>query len=166
MLLAGGLVAAGLLPGFTPVAVALILGEAAGQSISYAAARFGGQALLDRLGRRGLPGRERLGQVHDFSVRHGRAAVVLARFLPAVRNAIGLAAGLAAMPFAPFLAATLLGSSAVVLALMGLGYLVADRIDEVLALVQVSGLLLLLALGAGLALWWWAMRRRAARRTG
>lgn len=163
MILAGGLVAAGVLPGFWPVVLAAVLGEVAGQTVLYTIGRLGGEPFAARFGRRVGLDAARLTRAHELSLRHGRWAVFLGRFLPAVRNVIGLGAGVAAMPLAAFEIATASGSFLVVVGLAALGAAVAEQLDRALGIAQgLLGAVLAALVIAGLGAWLWRRRRKPA----
>jgi membrane protein DedA with SNARE-associated domain len=63
----------------------------------------------------------------DWFDRHGRAAVLLGRFLPGVRSLISIPAGIHQMPLLPFVAYTTAGSLLWNAALVGAGYQLGAR---------------------------------------
>jgi membrane protein DedA with SNARE-associated domain len=113
IMLFGGALAAGAVPGAHPslvgIIVAGVLGNVAGSYIAWAVGRYAGQAAVRRWGRRvGI----REGEVDRAAVwfdRHGSAAVLVGRLVPVVRTFISLPAGFAAMPPVRFGVYTTLG---------------------------------------------------------
>ncbi len=70
-------------------------------------------------------------KANDWFTRHGGMAVLLCRLVPGVRTIISLPAGINAMPLFPFLLYSTIGTTAWVLLLTGLGYLLGDHYDKV-----------------------------------
>jgi membrane protein DedA with SNARE-associated domain len=89
---------------------AVLFGAILGDSTGYLIGRLGGQALLRRFGPRiGLTA-ERLDAVEDRFAKGGLWIVVVARFIPLLRQLNGLVAGSLAMPFHRFLMAQATGA--------------------------------------------------------
>ncbi len=89
--------------------------------------------------------------------RRAASAVLVCRCIPLMRSLISIPAGLRRMPLVPFSLYTLLGSLVWNIALIGAGYLLGERWQEVedpLALVQK---LVLITIGAAIA--WFVWRR-------
>ncbi len=92
------------------VYVAVLAGAILGDSTGYLIGRMGGNALLRRFGPRiGLTA-ERLDTVEDRFAKGGMWIVVVARFIPLMRQVNGLLAGSLAMPFHRFLMAQATGA--------------------------------------------------------
>ena len=113
IMLFGGALSAGAVPGVHPslvgIIVAGVLGNVAGSYIAWAVGRYAGQAAVRRWGRRvGI----RAGEVDRATAwfeRHGSTAVLVGRLVPVVRTFISLPAGFAAMPPVRFGVYTTLG---------------------------------------------------------
>lgn len=125
---AGALGATGLfrLDVLTPVLiVAAVLGDAVNYSVGARVAhRFlhpAGGAIGGPLGR--LVKREHVAQAHEFFVKHGGKAVVLARFVPIVRTFLPFVAGGADMPYRTFAFYNVSGAIVWVGICIGAGYL-------------------------------------------
>ena len=125
---AGALGATGLfdLRILTPVlVVAAVLGDAVNYAVGARLAhRFlvpDGERVAGPLGR--LVKRQHVAQAHDFFVRHGGKAVVLARFVPIVRTFLPFVAGGADMPYRTFAFYNVAGAVAWVGICVGAGYL-------------------------------------------
>lgn len=125
---AGALGATGLfdLRILTPVLlVAAILGDAVNYAVGARLAhRFlasDGERVAGPLGR--LVKREHVAQAHEFFVKHGGKAVVLARFVPIVRTFLPFVAGGAEMPYRTFAFYNVTGAVAWVAICLGAGYL-------------------------------------------
>jgi membrane protein DedA with SNARE-associated domain len=113
IMLLGGALAAGAVPGAHPalagVIVAGVLGNVAGSYIAWGVGRSAGQAVVRRWGRRvGIRERE-VDRATAWFERRGSAAVLLGRLVPVVRTFISLPAGFAAMPPLRFGVYTTLG---------------------------------------------------------
>ena len=113
IMLFGGALAAGVIPGAHPslagIIAAGVLGNIAGSYVAWAVGRYAGLAAARRWGRRvGVRDRE-IDRATAWFERHGPAAVLFGRLVPVVRTFISLPAGFAAMPAGPFGLYTLLG---------------------------------------------------------
>jgi membrane protein DedA with SNARE-associated domain len=110
--------------GLSIVLVALVAASAAvvGDNIGFAIGRSGGRPLLERFGRWVLVTPERLDAVDLFFDRRGPAAVVVARFIPALRVVGALGAGASRMPWRSFLVFNAIGAVAWATAVSTLGY--------------------------------------------
>lgn len=87
------------------VGVGLIafLAAVIGDNLGYAIGHFGGRALVLRYGRYVMLTSERLDKAEGFFCRHGGKVVVAARFIEGLRQANGIVAGTARMPWRQFL---------------------------------------------------------------
>jgi membrane protein DedA with SNARE-associated domain len=113
IMLLGGALAAGAVPGVHPsligVIVAGVAGNVAGSYVAWAVGRYAGLAAVRRWGRRiGVRERE-IDRATAWFERHGPAAVLIGRLVPVVRTFISLPAGFAAMPANQFGLFTTLG---------------------------------------------------------
>jgi membrane protein DedA with SNARE-associated domain len=163
VMLFGGALAGGLFAGANPhvtlvgVALAGAFGNLAGALIAFGVGWFGGQALLDRYGRRLLIRPQHVARSEVFFARRGDQAVLVGRMLPVVRTFISLPAGVAKMPVGRFAVFTLLGSLPWTFALAAVGYAVAANwktIASDFTYVSIAVGIVLLALIA-----WWLLRR-------
>ena len=113
IMLFGGALAAGAVPGAHPsllgIIVAGVLGNLAGSYVAWAVGKYAGQAAVRRWGRRvGIRDHE-IDRATTWFERHGDAAVLFGRLVPVVRTFISLPAGFAAMPANRFGLFTTLG---------------------------------------------------------
>jgi membrane protein DedA with SNARE-associated domain len=113
IMLFGGALAAGAVPGAHPalagIVLAGVLGNVAGSYISWAVGRYAGQAAVRRWGRFvGLRDHD-IDRATRWFERHGPAAVLFGRVVPVVRTFISLPAGFAGMPAGRFGLYTTLG---------------------------------------------------------
>lgn len=148
--------AATTLGGFLGTAVFYWLGRRLGDArVRALIARFGRYVLLqvadydDAL---------RFFQTHDTKV------VFWGRFVPGVRSLISLPAGVASMPFGPFALYTLLGTVTWNTALLVAGWLLGERWDVVLGVVDRLETVLWVLLAATVVAWFVWRRRVRSRR--
>jgi len=141
--------------GFT----AVVLGD----SIGYVIGRFGGRARVLRFGRYILLSGERLDKSEAFFTRQGGKIVTVARFTEELRQASGVIAGIARMPWSWFLAFNAVGAALWVGAWSSAGYLVGNHIAT--PYTPVGRYALYLPAAAVLSIAALLLRRRRARRT-
>jgi membrane protein DedA with SNARE-associated domain len=113
IMLLGGALAAGAVPGAHPslagIIAAGVLGNVAGSYVAWAVGRYAGLTAARRWGSRiGIRERE-IDRATAWFERHGSAAVLFGRLIPVVRTFISLPAGFAAMPAGRFGLYTLIG---------------------------------------------------------
>jgi membrane protein DedA with SNARE-associated domain len=149
------------------VAVGVIATVAAiiGDNIGYAIGRFGGHALVLRFGKYVLLTRERLDKAEGFFARHGGKVVVAARFVEGLRQANGIIAGIAEMPWRRFLVFNTLGAALWVGVWASAGYLAGNNIQAIytqLTRYSLIALIVLAVVAAALIARTVLRRRRAA----
>ncbi len=113
IMLLGGALAAGAVPGAHPslpgIIAAGVLGNVAGSYVAWAVGRYAGLTAARRWGPRvGIRERE-IDRATAWFERHGSAAVLFGRLIPVVRTFISLPAGFAEMPAGRFGLYTFLG---------------------------------------------------------
>lgn len=169
------------------VVTATIAGGMVGGMLAYwlgrrGAARFRARSRLARLQRsrsaRGVAARgaevaprgagERLERTRAFFARHGGKAVVGGRFIAFVRSFLGLAAGMAGMPFGDFVIWNTVGAAVWGGTFAGLGYVFGKNLPRLERGLAAAGLMLavfvaLLALVAFLVKFAWPRRAEAWR---
>jgi len=89
---------------------AVLVGAILGDSTGYMIGRLGGRALLRRFGPYIKLTPDKLAQIEDRFRTHGLWLVVIARFIPVLRQLNGLVAGSLALPFHRFLIAQAVGA--------------------------------------------------------
>jgi membrane protein DedA with SNARE-associated domain len=113
IMLFGGALAAGAVPGAHPalagIVLAGVLGNVAGSYISWAVGRYAGQAAVRRWGRFVGVRDHDIDRATRWFERHGPATVLFGRLVPVVRTFISLPAGFAGMPAGRFGLYTTLG---------------------------------------------------------
>jgi membrane protein DedA with SNARE-associated domain len=118
------------------VVLAATAGSMAGALVLYALGRTGGRVLLLRHGRLLRLDERRLDRADEWFDRHGPKVVFLGRLLPGVRSVVSIPAGLSEMPLGRFLLYTGAGSTLWNAALIGAGWALGTRWDEVTAAVE------------------------------
>ena len=121
-----------------------------GDNTGYAIGRFGGRTLVLRFGRYVRLTEERLARAESFFTRHGGKIVIVARFIEGLRQANGLIAGIAKMPWPRFLAFNALGAALWVATWTSVGYLAGNHIQAIYT--QASRYALYLLAAAALAI--------------
>lgn len=139
-------------------------GCALGSAGAYWVGARGGRAALLRYGRWVLITPAELERADRFFARYGSAATFLARLLPVIRTFISLPAGVARMPFWPFLFYAFAGSLPWSYALAWAGFILGEHWEEVAAALRPLEGVILVAL-VGLAGWflWQRLRPHQAR---
>jgi membrane protein DedA with SNARE-associated domain len=136
--LAGALAATGQLNLAAVIAVGTI-GETVGAVIAWEVGRTGGRALVERYGRHILVTRTDLDRAEAWYGRHERSGVFVGRLIPVIRSFVALVAGMAEVPFTPFLIFTFLGSLVWDGAMAGIGYAVGSNYHKVLHAFSAAG---------------------------
>jgi membrane protein DedA with SNARE-associated domain len=136
--------------------VAAVLGD----NIGFAIGRYGGRRLVLRFGRYVFLTEERLGKAERFFARHGGKVVTVARFIEGLRQANGIVAGLARMPWRRFLAFNALGAALWVGVWSAVGYFAGGHLPAIYEQIHRYELYLLIVLGAAVL----AVALRASRR--
>jgi membrane protein DedA with SNARE-associated domain len=135
------------------VGVIAVLAAIIGNCIGYAIGYFGGHALVLRFGRYVFLTKERLDKTERFFARRGGLVVVAGRFIEGLRQAAGIIAGTAEMPWKEFLAYTTLGAVLWVGVWAPIGYLAGDHIGTIYADATRYSLYVLIAIVVLLAAW-------------
>ncbi|MEU6173754.1 DedA family protein [Streptantibioticus parmotrematis] len=118
------------------VALMALCAAVLGDNVGYAIGRFGGHRLVERYGRYVFLTPERIARVESFFGRYGAGIVVVARFVEGLRQANGIIAGLARMPWPRFLVYNALGAVLWVGAWVALGDLTGKHIGTVYRTIQ------------------------------
>ena len=137
------------------VSLAGALGCTLGSAVAYAAGAYGGRPFILKYGRYLLITPHELNRADRWFARYGMAATFISRLLPVIRTFISLPAGIAGVPFLPFLFYAFLGSLPWSFALAYVGVLLGehwDRVGSVLHSLDVFIVALLIA-GAAWFLW-------------
>ncbi len=129
------------------VVVIGFLAALAGDNVGFAIGHFGGRALVLRFGRYVFLTEERLGTAERFFTRHGGRVVTIARFVEGLRQANGIVAGLAKMPWRRFVAFNALGAALWVATWSAVGYFAGNDLTAIYDELKRYELYLLAALG-------------------
>jgi membrane protein DedA with SNARE-associated domain len=128
------------------VGLIAVLAAVVGDNIGYAIGYFGGHTLVLRFGKYVFLTRERLDKAERFFARHGGQVVVAARFIEGLRQANGIIAGIAEMPWWRFLVFNAIGAILWVGVWSSVGYLAGNHIGVIYTEVTRYSLYLLIAL--------------------
>jgi len=133
--------------------VILIINSAAallGSGISYWFGAVGGKPLLSRYGKYLLIRAKDIERTESYFARHGKATILIGRFLPVVRHIISVPAGIARMPLVPFFTQTFIGSTIWGSVLIFIGYELGARWETVATKIKRVDLLIGVVILAGL----------------
>ena len=129
------------------------VGALLGSGLCYWIGVVGGKPFLLKYGKYFLVRRHDIEKTETFFARHGKATILIARFLPVIRHVISVPAGIARMPLRGFFLQTFLGSTIWGGALILLGYYVGanwktfsntlKRVDLLIGAILVLGLVAL-----------------------
>jgi membrane protein DedA with SNARE-associated domain len=127
------------------VAVIAFFAAVLGDNVGYAIGRFGGHRLVERYGRYVLLTPARVEKAESFFTRHGGKVVTVARFVEGLRQANGIIAGMAGMPWRRFLVFNALGAALWVGAWVTFGGLAGAHLDTLYPAIQRYELYVLIA---------------------
>ncbi len=149
------------------VIVAATVGSVIGALILYAIGSFLGERrvrwLIVRYGRWFGLSEADLNRAEAWFARHGVAVVFFGRLVPLVRSVVSIPAGINRMPLAQFVLYTAIGSALWNGALIGIGWVLGDRWEEVETYVGALKYVVLLAIAAAIV-WFFARKVTANRR--
>jgi membrane protein DedA with SNARE-associated domain len=137
------------------VSVAGALGCTLGSAVAYAAGAYGGRPFILEYGRYFLISAQELDRADRWFARYGMAATFISRLLPVIRTFISLPAGIARVPFLPFLAYAFLGSLPWSWVLAYVGMLLGEHWERVGGVLHSLDVVIVLALVAGVAWFLW-----------
>ncbi|MBW0019746.1 MAG: DedA family protein [Mycobacterium sp.] len=113
------------------VLAAGLLAAIGGDNVGYAIGRYGGRRLVLRFGRYVCLTEKRLAATERFFARRGNIVVPVGRFVDGLRQATGIAAGLAQMGWRRYMTYNALGSAVWVGIWVFAGYLAGDHIEAI-----------------------------------
>jgi membrane protein DedA with SNARE-associated domain len=102
-----------------------------GSGISYWIGAAGGRPLLVKYGKFAGVRAKDIERTESYFSRHGKATILIARFLPVIRHIISVPAGVARMPLVPFFTQTFIGATVWGTVLIFIGYELGDRFVEI-----------------------------------
>lgn len=120
--------------GIFSLPVVLVLnsvGALVGSGIGYWMGAAGGKPLLVKYGKYVLIRQKDIEKTETWFSKHGKATILIARFVPVVRHIISLPAGIARMKLVPFFVQTFIGASLWGGFLIVLGYYMGEHWDTV-----------------------------------
>jgi membrane protein DedA with SNARE-associated domain len=107
------------------------VGALVGSGIGYWMGAAGGKPLLLKYGKYVLIRRKDIEKTETWFASHGKATILIARFVPVVRHIISLPAGIARMKLVPFFVQTFIGATLWGGFLIVLGYYMGEHWDSV-----------------------------------
>lgn len=113
------------------IAVLGFLAAVIGDNIGFAIGHFGGRRLAERYGRYVLLTPARLNRATEVFDRHGGKIITIARFIEGLRQANGIIAGIAGVPWTRFLAYNALGAALWVAVWTSVGYFSGNQINRI-----------------------------------
>lgn len=135
------------------VALAGAVGCALGSAAAYGVGYKGGREFVFRYGKYILLKRRDVEKSEAWFLRRGAAAVFIARLLPVVRTFISLPAGIARMPFTPFLVLSFLGSLPWCYLLAYIGIEFAGHLEDLKRYFHGADALIIVVLAVPFAIW-------------
>lgn len=102
--------------------IILIVAAFLGDNVNFFFGRFVGEKLFKNPNSK-IFRKDILDKTHDFYAKHGRRAIIFARFIPLVRTFAPFVAGLGTMEYRRFIGVSLFASSLWVVIFLGGGYL-------------------------------------------
>lgn len=140
---------------FHLVYLAGAIGCALGSALAYWVGAKGGREFVFRYGKYILLKRKDVESSDRWFQKQGQMAVFIARLLPVVRTFISLPAGIARMPFIPFLILSFVGSVPWCYFLAYIGVQFATHLEDLKKYFHGADLVIGVILLAGFAYWLW-----------
>lgn len=141
-----------------PLIAAAAAGAALGDSVGWLLGRYGMSRLIGRVSWLQRHLEPKLEPARAYFERRGGAAVVIGRFIGALRSVVAIVAGMSGMPYRRFLVWNLLASVLWAGFVVSAGYAFGANID---AVVSTAGLIVTGAVIAIALVVWLVLRRRA-----
>ncbi len=148
---------------FALTVLAATAGSLIGALILYAVGRYGGRPAIDRWGRLLRVSNADVDRAERWFDRWGDWIVLVSRMIPLVRSVVSVPAGILEMSVPRFVVLTTIGSLLWNFLLVGAGYQLGSRWEDVSAVVgQFSDVMKVVAVLAvvGAGIWLWRRRRR------
>lgn len=117
--------------GFVGAVIAGTIGGTIAQLFLYWIGFYGGRPFIERYGKYLLIHKKQLDMAENWFDKYGSGVIFAARFVPVVRHAISVPAGVARMPIANFLLYTLLAMIPWSILFIYLGYHLGGRWEEI-----------------------------------
>ena len=145
---------------FTLTVLAATAGSLIGALILYAIGRYGGRPAVDRWGRVLRVSQHDVDRAETWFERYGDWVVLFSRMVPLLRSVVSIPAGILEMRVVRFVVLTAIGSLVWNILLVGAGYLLGNRWEDVSHLVgSLSDVILVVFVLAVLAAVVWLLRR-------
>ena len=163
VLLIGGALASQGVTRFVPTLLAGYFGVIFGDALIYHWGKKLGPAAYEHRLVRKVISPERADKLRSHFARHGFWTVVVGRHTPGLRAPIFFLSGASGVSFGTFLLADMLSAAVTVPAVVTLGYLFGEHLDDIRSLLHRAHWMVGAAvlLGAGV---WWLIRKRRQRR--
>ena len=87
------------------------IGNTVGSWVAYYIGAYGGRPFALKYGKYFLIRAHDIEKTEAFFAKHGKATILIGRFLPVIRHVISIPAGVARMPLVPFFVQTFIGST-------------------------------------------------------
>lgn len=107
----------------------LLVAAISGNSVGYTFGRKIGPRIFTKKESRFFKP-DHVKRAHEFFVRHGKKAVILAQFMPIMRTFVPIISGVAEMPYKNFVAANVIGAFSWVWGVLLLGYFLGKSIPD------------------------------------
>lgn len=114
------------------VAIVGFIAAILGDNIGFSIGKYGGHPLVERVGKYIFLTPERIKKTEDFFKRKGGWLVIVARFIEGLRQANGIIAGLAEMPWIRFLTYNAIGAALWVGLWVSVGYYGGSHLNTLL----------------------------------
>ncbi len=163
LLLAGALASQGVTR-FVPTLLAGYFGVLLGDALIYHWGKKLGPKAYDHTLVRKVISPERAGKLRSHFARHGFWTVVVGRHTPGLRAPIFFLSGASGVRFGTFLLADAVSAAVTVPAVVTLGYLFGQHLDDIRRLLHQVHWTIAAAVLAGAGVWWFLRRRRLQRR--
>ena len=162
LLLAGALASQGVTR-YVPTLLAGYSGVIVGDALIYHwGKKLGPRAYEHKLVRKVISP-ERAGKLRGHFARHGFWTVVVGRHTPGLRAPIFFLSGASGVGFGTFLLADMLSAAVTVPAVVTLGYLFGEHLDDIRRLLHRVHWMIAAAALVGVGVWWFLRRRRRQR---
>lgn len=144
---------------FSLIVLASTSGSLAGATLNYMFALWVGRPFLERWGRYFFVRQELLHKTDAFFRKHGAISTFTGRLIPGIRHLISLPAGLTRMHYGKFAFYTCLGAGIWSAILTAMGWYIGGNEELIARYLKQITIGLVLAMGAGIALYWWWQRK-------
>ena len=162
LLIAGALASQGVTR-YVPTLLVGYFGVIFGDALIYHWGKKLGPAAYEHRLVRKVISRERAGKLRSHFARHGFWTVVVGRHMPGLRAPVFFLAGASGVRFATFLIADMLSAAVTVPAVVTLGYLFGEHLDDIRRTLHEVNWAIAGAALLGVGVWWFLRKRRQRR---